>query len=153
MVTERHRDFDVLGIHIRFVAFPEENGGNLCVVEGHVREGLGAPPNIHDAETECFVVTEGSFDFSVDGVTHDVRAGQSVVVPAGVAHGFRCTSAGGGRMYVINTPGHVHAKFFSEAGTPLPSGFEGFPEPAAPDIPHVMRVGEAAGITFLPPQA
>jgi quercetin dioxygenase-like cupin family protein len=50
----------------------------------------GAGPDLHTHPyEETFLVEEGRVRFTVDGEAVDAHAGQIVVVPAGVAHGFK----------------------------------------------------------------
>lgn len=44
--------------------------------------------------TQITYVVSGAFDFTVDGVTHTVRAGDTILKEDGVEHGCVCTEAG-----------------------------------------------------------
>ncbi len=154
MPAETARTYDVLGLLLKFRAFPSETGGKFCLVECVVPPGLGAPPNRHAGETECFVVLEGAFDFLVDGATRRVGPGEVMLVPDGAAHAFTAVEPQPGRLVIINAPGHLREAFFSGIGRPLPEDSTA-PEPPAgqPDFAHVLSVAERAGMTILSPAA
>ena len=44
--------------------------------------------------TQITYVVSGAFEFTVDGVTHTVRAGDTILKEDGVEHGCVCTEAG-----------------------------------------------------------
>ena len=57
---------------------------------------VGAPPRLHrHPYEEVFVVQEGTATFTAGNEIIEARGGQIVVVPAGVAHQFANTGAGG----------------------------------------------------------
>ena len=60
----------------------------LCIFEQFCDVGLGAPIHIHSVE-EVLEVMEGRAEIHLGGASHIVTANQSVVVPAGVRHGFK----------------------------------------------------------------
>ena len=62
----------------------------LCVFEQFCAPGLGAPNHLHAVE-EVLTVVSGEAEIWVDGVHQPVSTGQSVIIPAGLYHGFRNT--------------------------------------------------------------
>ena len=60
----------------------------LCIFEQFCDFGLGAPIHIHSVE-EVLEVMEGRAEIYLGGASHIVTANQSVVVPAGIRHGFK----------------------------------------------------------------
>jgi mannose-6-phosphate isomerase-like protein (cupin superfamily) len=153
MTASLTRTYDVFGLLLKFRVLPEEVAGKFCLVEAVVPPGLGAPMNAHPGESECFRVLEGRFDFVIgDRVIH-AAAGETVVVPEGAAHAFKCTGDRPGRLAIINAPGRMHVDFFTGVGRPLPEEVE-TPQPPAgpPDMAQVMRVAQATGMTLLPPR-
>ena len=72
----------------------------LTVFEQWCDPGCGAPTHRHDVE-EVLTVVEGTAEVWCDGETATVPAGQSVLVPAGVRHGFRNTGQGVLHMHAI----------------------------------------------------
>jgi quercetin dioxygenase-like cupin family protein len=64
----------------------------LCVFEQWCESGKGAPTHLHAVE-EVLTVLEGQAEFWLDGQRDALTSGQSVIVPAGLKHGFRNTGA------------------------------------------------------------
>ncbi|MHA3977461.1 cupin domain-containing protein [Halovulum sp. GXIMD14794] len=152
MNEARHRDFHLLGNLLHFHAFSDETNGAYTVVEARTAPGAGAPPNHHKGEQESFYVLEGEFGFMIDGVETRHGPGEMVVVPDGALHAFRCLSDSPGRVLILNAPGLMHDRFFSEAGEPVPAGTTEFPAPKPVDVGAVMTVAEAQGMTIVPPE-
>lgn len=147
-----HRHYDVFGLLVSFRVLPAEVQDKFTLIEAVVPPGLGAPPNAHPGESECFRVLEGEFDFLIEGRVVRATAGDTLVVPEGAAHAFTCTGDRPGRLAIVNAPGRMHVDFFRGVGRPLPDDSR-LPEPPAgpPDMAQVMAVAQATGMTLLPP--
>jgi quercetin dioxygenase-like cupin family protein len=146
------RHYDVFGLLLSFRVLPEEVSGKFALMEAVVPPGLGAPLNSHAGETETFRVLDGEFLFLIDGTPVPARAGDTLVVPDGAAHAFRCTGDTPGRLLILNAPGRMHVDFFRGVGRPLPDDTR-LPAPpdGPPDMAMVMQVAAATGMTLLPP--
>ena len=72
----------------------------LCIFEQYCEVGLGAPIHVHAVE-EVLEVIAGTAEISVGDQTLRVSADQSVLVPAGVRHGFK--NVGHGILHVRAT--------------------------------------------------
>jgi quercetin dioxygenase-like cupin family protein len=59
----------------------------LCIFEQWCDPGRGAPTHVHAVE-EVLTVLKGSAEVWVGAERASLRAGQSVIVPAGLKHGF-----------------------------------------------------------------
>ena len=62
----------------------------LCIFEQWCVPGKGAPTHLHAVE-EVLSVMDGTAEVWVEDETAEVKAGQSVVIPAGRKHGFQNT--------------------------------------------------------------
>lgn len=148
----RPRRFETLGILMTMHAYPDEVMDKYCLVEAVVPPGLGAPPNSHAGETETFFVIGGEIEFMIDGAVRSVGPGESILVPDGAVHAFTAKGDSPARVMILNAPGHMHAKFFTELGQPVtddrtvPAPMDG-----PPDVARVMAVAEASGMTLLAP--
>lgn len=87
------------GVRTRMVTSARNGASALCIFEQWVAPGAGAPTHNHPVE-EVLTVREGVAEMWLDGQRTTVNAGQSLIVPAGLLHGFR--NAG-------TTTLHVHA--------------------------------------------
>lgn len=76
----------------------------LSVIEERVPPGVGERAHRHARATQLFYLLEGEAVMEFE--THDVAlvAGQSLHVPAGVAHRFTNCSATGVRFLVVSAP-------------------------------------------------
>ncbi|MDF1610131.1 cupin domain-containing protein [Hoeflea sp. YIM 152468] len=150
-MLDRPRTYNVLNILMKFHAFPSETMDRFCVVECLVPVGAGAPPNHHAGETESFYVIDGQIGFMVDGKEIPAGPGDHVAIPDGAVHAFEAIGDKPARLLIINAPGHMHDRFFTGIGHPLPEGQTELPEPSEPDIPSVLALAEEVGMTFVAP--
>ena len=100
------------GVETRMVISAQNGAAQLCVFEQWVAPGEGAPTHSHPVE-ELLTVREGEAEMWFGETRTLVRAGQSLVVPAGRLHGFR--NAGTGTL-------HIHAVLASPIFEATPEG-------------------------------
>jgi mannose-6-phosphate isomerase-like protein (cupin superfamily) len=63
-------------------------GRQLCIFDQFCDSGLGAPTHLHAVE-EVLEVIEGTAEIQLGKESAVVTANQSILIPAGVKHGFR----------------------------------------------------------------
>ena len=80
------------GVLTRMRVSAVTGGRQLCVFEQFCDPDLGAPTHLHAVE-EVLEVVEGTAEVWLAGEGALVGANQSVLVPAGVPHGFRNAGA------------------------------------------------------------
>ncbi|MEZ5815753.1 MAG: cupin domain-containing protein [Hyphomicrobiaceae bacterium] len=85
------------GVLTRMIASSAIGTSQLCVFEQWCDPGLGAPPHLHAVE-EILTVLEGEAEIFVGDERQRATVGQSVVIPAGLKHGF--TNSGSGTLRV-----------------------------------------------------
>jgi quercetin dioxygenase-like cupin family protein len=141
--------YNVLGNLLRFLVRGSDGDSSYSLMEGTFPPGHGAPPNRHAADDEAFYILEGTFEFMVAGETKTGGAGTFVKIPRGAVHAFKNIGRGNGRLLVINSPGHIHDAFFSEAGDPLPPDTTELPPSGPPDIARALAAGQRNGIEFI----
>jgi mannose-6-phosphate isomerase-like protein (cupin superfamily) len=100
------------GVQTRMVISAANGATQLCVFEQWVLPGKGTPTHSHTVE-EVLTVRAGEAEMWLGEKRMTVRAGQSLVVPAGRLHGFR--NAGAGTL-------HVHAILASPIFEMTPEG-------------------------------
>ena len=99
---------------ISFKTLPEETGGNLFMIE-HTNLLAGGPPvHMHFEQEEWFYVMEGEVLFQVGEKRFRLKAGDSVLAPRKVAHGFAGAGDKPGRMLIAFTPAGKMEAFFRE---------------------------------------
>ncbi|HYH61069.1 MAG TPA: cupin domain-containing protein [Solirubrobacterales bacterium] len=141
-----------MGSLFTWLADGESTGGSLAMAETEVRAGGEPPLHIHAREDEVFYVLEGDVVFQRGLALIEARAGDAVVLPRGIQHGFALRSETA-RMLVVTTPAGLE-KAFREFSQPASAD----DEPSIPDgppKPQAMAAYEAAfsarGVTFVGP--
>lgn len=81
------------------------NADSISIIEHLLPGGFGPPLHIHRDEDETFYVLEGEFRFKQGETIRQAQAGDVVHLAKGIPHGFRVTSAGGGRCLTITCGG------------------------------------------------
>lgn len=75
------------GVQTRMYVSATTGAHQLTMFEQWCDPGVGAPRHIHAVE-EVLRVLSGTATIEVDGTSQEVTAGESVIIPAGVPHGF-----------------------------------------------------------------
>jgi quercetin dioxygenase-like cupin family protein len=91
--------------------------GRFSVIDMHVPPGGGPPPHRHDFE-ETFIVLEGQVEATFRGSKLNVRAGETINIPANAPHRFRNVSEAPVRMICICSPAGPE-NYFIELGIPV----------------------------------
>ncbi len=103
---------------ILFKVLPRETSGRLFVIE-HKGLGHGGPPvHFHLHQEEWFYVMEGEVLFQVGDSRKTLRAGESLLGPRGVPHGFAGVGAASAHMLIAFSPAGKMEEFFREAAVP-----------------------------------
>jgi len=71
---------------IRFTATADTTNGQLVRFEWRSTPGGVMAEHVHPRQEERFTITSGKAHFTVNGQKRTVRAGETVIVPAGVPH-------------------------------------------------------------------
>lgn len=100
------------GVQTRMLSSALNGGRQLCIFEQWVAPRNGAPTHLHPVE-EVLTVREGEAEMWLDDEHAVVKAGQSLIVPAGRLHGFRNSG-------VVTL--HLHAVLASPVFEALPEG-------------------------------
>jgi quercetin dioxygenase-like cupin family protein len=100
------------GVTTRMITSARNGATALCIFEQWVAPGTGAPTHSHPVE-EVLTVREGEAEIWLEAERIMVKAGQSVIVPAGRKHGFR--NCGTGTL-------HVHAVLAAPIFEAMPEG-------------------------------
>lgn len=87
--TEQWRE----GVLTRMLVSAVTGSAELCIFEQFCDPGCGAPIHTHTVE-EVLAVLQGAAEITLGAAQHSLSAGQSVVIPAGLRHGFVNTGEG-----------------------------------------------------------
>jgi quercetin dioxygenase-like cupin family protein len=85
------------------LSFRPVMGESLIINVASYEPHSEAPMHSH-AEEQIVIVTEGEFEFTIDGVTRTMRAGDIAVVPPWVPHGARTLDTTCTEMDVFTPP-------------------------------------------------
>jgi quercetin dioxygenase-like cupin family protein len=96
------------------------------------------PPHSHPGTEELVHVLEGTLRYTVDGVTRDLRAGESMGTPRGKVHAFGNPHRDVARALVINTP-DIGAGYFREIAAVARTG-------GPPDRTQVLEIMRRYGL-------
>ena len=76
------------GVRTRLHASGATGAEQLCVMEQRCAPGTGAPPHRHEGVEEAVVVLAGRARFFAGDEEAELEAGESILIGAGVRHGF-----------------------------------------------------------------
>jgi quercetin dioxygenase-like cupin family protein len=88
-------------------------GKQMGAFELTVPPGSNVPPAHSHTNEELIYVLAGTLRFTVGDETRDLRPGESMTTPNGVAHAFSNPHSEVARALVINTP-EIDAQYFRE---------------------------------------
>src|SRR4051812_48701482 len=111
-------DVPAIGLRFEFRATAESTGGAYSEVDVIGRpKGFIKGPHIHPGQTETHTVIEGSMRVRLNGRTHILNPGDSIVVPPGARHTQLPHGAGEGRIRVRLEPSNDIDAFLERLGT------------------------------------
>jgi uncharacterized cupin superfamily protein len=96
-------------------------GKQMGCFELSVPPGSNVPPAHSHTNEELIYVLSGTLRFTVGSETRDLRPGESMTTPHGVAHAFSNPHAEVARALVINTP-EIDAQYFRDVAAIVNAG-------------------------------
>lgn len=100
------------------------------------------PPHSHPGTEELVHVLEGTLRYTVDGVTRDLRAGESMGTPRGKVHAFSNPHREVARALVVNAP-DIGAGYFREVAAVAAAG-------RPPDRAQLLEIMRRYGLVPAP---
>ncbi len=97
----------------------DDTDGRYCLIDMLIPPGGGPSPHRHDFE-ESFTLLEGEMEFTFRGERLQVKAGETINIPANAPHSFINSSTRSIRLLCICSPAGQE-EFFSEVGVSLAS--------------------------------
>ena len=102
------------GEWIQYTATPEDTNGELVRFNWRAVPGAVVTEHLHPLQEERFSISAGEARFTLNGEEHRARAGDTIVVPAGVPHVVGNTGSIEVEAIVERRPG-LRAKEWHEA--------------------------------------
>ena len=128
---------------VTFLLDEVDTRGAATVFEIRVPAGAFVPPpHSHDGFEETVYVLEGLFTFMVDGVAHELSAGQAGFVGRGQVHSFDNAGSTDGVFLSVATPGIFRPQYFHEIAEVLAASPGG-----PPDLDALFGVMARHGLT------
>ncbi len=126
-----------------------DTAGAATVFEVRVPAGAFTPPaHSHDAFEEAVYILEGTFTFMIDGVAHELTAGQAGFVGRGQVHSFDNTGTTDAAFVTVATPGVFTPVYFEEIAEVLDASPGG-----PPNLDALFGVMNRHGLTPAIPAA
>jgi mannose-6-phosphate isomerase-like protein (cupin superfamily) len=137
-----------LGTLMTVKAGGDATNQGFTIIEQILPPGFAPPPHIHHVEEEAFYLLEGEITVTCGERTWKVTPGAFVLLPHGIAHGFKVEGDIPAKLLQITSPaGFEH--FAAEIGEPTQTLT--LPPPSAPDIAKLLEVAPKYKMELLIP--
>jgi quercetin dioxygenase-like cupin family protein len=113
--------FWLLGSHLTILADQQTTAGQYDLIEGRFTPGATVPLHRHTAYAEQVYVLEGEFTVQLDGVTHVLARGSTLMIPVGTPHRLVASSHEPAVALTVAFPSGF-ARLIQEAGIPAQFG-------------------------------
>ena len=121
------------GTQVAYKAEGERPGGGPTVLEFTAAPGFGTGDHVHSRLEEIFYIIEGEFQIRAGDKMLRAKAGDFVLVPPGVPHGFANPGGGPAKMVLVISPAGAHEHYFEELAELLA-------KPGAPDAEAIAEL-------------
>jgi mannose-6-phosphate isomerase-like protein (cupin superfamily) len=116
------------------------SGIKLQLVLMSLEPGTEIGGEIHADTDQFFRIEEGKGIVVIDGMTHKVKAGDGIVVPAGAHHNVICTGHEALKLYTVYGPPHHQDRLVQKTKAEADASDEGFLGTATEQAAEVVRV-------------
>lgn len=116
------------------------SGTKLQLVLMSLEPGTEIGGEIHADTDQFFRIEEGKGMVVIDGVTHKVKAGDGIVVPAGAHHNVICTGHEALKLYTLYGPPHHQDQLVQKTKADADASDEVFSGVATEQAAEVVRV-------------
>lgn len=102
-------------LELRFLVDERSGLGSLVMFEFTVPPNARVPaPHFHREVDEVIYALEGTTTTTLEGQDHELRAGQSLVIPRGTVHTHQNLHNVAARSLVVMSPGSIGRRYFEE---------------------------------------
>ena len=108
------------GMEARIEVSGADTGDRFTLITDVAPPGWSLPPHRHTAESETITIVSGALWFELDGERRELRAGDTVHVPAGTLHSGGTLGDEPVHRAVIFSPAGMDELFRALAGTDDP---------------------------------
>jgi quercetin dioxygenase-like cupin family protein len=143
MTAGMREEMRVGQLAIRFLVESGDSNGAVAVFEFDVPAGAKVPvAHSHDGYEETIYGLEGVLNWTVEGMSSAIGAGEALCIPRGAVHHFDNTGDVDARALAIVTPGILGPEYFREVAEVLDAAAGG-----PPDLAEVAAVMRRHGLT------
>jgi mannose-6-phosphate isomerase-like protein (cupin superfamily) len=128
----------------------EETEQGLGLLEQTLPAGFAPPLHVHHAEDEAFYVLQGQMKIVCGDAMLHAPSGAFVLLPRGLAHGFKVEGDQPCRLLQLNWPAGLE-RFFEEAGQPATSLSAPPTVPTEADIQKMLSVAGKYNVEIVGP--
>ncbi len=128
------KELRIGALALKFLVDDKISDGKAMMFEMTVPEKAKVPaPHHHRDVDEIVYGLDGTLTMIVDGVTHEVKTGDTVFVPRGAVHQFQNLHPGHARVLSVLTPGSIGTSYFEELADLVNAG-------GPPDLARVKDI-------------
>ena len=110
-------------LQLKFLIDDKASDGKATMFEMIVPEQARVPaPHHHRDVDEIVYGLSGTLTMTVDGVAHEIKAGDSIFVARGAVHQFQNLHPGEARVLSMLTPGSIGTAYFEELADVVNAG-------------------------------
>ena len=121
-------------LELRFLVDETQGSGSVVMFEMTVPPSARVPaPHYHKDVDEVVYGLAGTLTMRLDGQIHEIRAGDSLLVPRGQVHGFENRHPEPARTLAVLTPGSIGRRYFEEVAAAVNV-------PGKPDLGKVKEI-------------
>ena len=131
--TGEGKTLSLRGTQVAYKAVGDRPGGGPTVLEFIAAPGFSTGDHVHSKIEEIFYVVEGEFQIRAGDRLLAAHAGDFVLVPPGVPHGFGNPNGSPAKLVILISPAGVHERYFEELSEILA-------KPGAPDIQAISEL-------------
>lgn len=133
-------DVRIGALTLKFLIDDATNGGRAVMFEMTVPEKAKVPAaHYHKDFDEALYGLSGTLTLTIDGVAHELKAGEGLFVPRGAVHRFDNLHSGEARILATLTPAIAGKKYFDELAIIFNAG-------GPPDIAKVKETMTKYGL-------
>jgi quercetin dioxygenase-like cupin family protein len=117
------RELKIGALKLKFLIEDEASDGKATMFEVTVPEQARVPAAHHHRDVDEIVYgLGGTLTMTVDGVRHEIKAGDSIFIARGAVHHFQNLHAGDARVLAMLTPGSIGTAYFEEMADVVNAG-------------------------------
>lgn len=121
-LENRYKEHIVYGdvpVDFKLLSTDTDNRLSIFISSNNHKNGGRPPLHVHHTFDEFFCILSGEFVFLLEGEQIPAKTGDSIYIPRGVKHTFKCISDQPSTLLVGITPGKGMENYFAEMAKAL----------------------------------